>query len=319
MRLCRFKSDDLILVGFYEKGRVVPIQHAADSYLLETGQDLWLSSSDNLLDFLPPDGTSLEAVRTLHRWVSFKEGSDGEHLGLPIEQVKILAPIEAPPKILLLAGNYAAHVEERGGIAVEQAETFPYVFMKPTTTITHPNDPIRIPAISPGQIDWECELGVVIGRRCRNVDQATALDYVAGYTVVNDISDRRFQPNPERRPRERDKFFDWLHGKWHDTFLPMGPCITSSDAVADPQDLRIRLEVNELVRQDATTGQMIFPVAAVIEFMSRFMTLEPGDLIATGTPAGVGSASGMFLRPGDWIRASISGIGALENPVKSEE
>ena len=133
-------------------------------------------------------------------------------------------PIAQPAKILLLAGNYATHVVERGGIAAERDETFPYVFMKPpTTTLTHPGDPIVIPRVSPDHIDWECELGVVIGRRCRDVDEAEALDYVAGYTVVNDISDRKFTPNPGRKPRERDKFFDWLHGKWHDTFCPIGP------------------------------------------------------------------------------------------------
>ena len=121
----------------------------------------------------------------------------------------------------------------------------------PTTTLTHPGDPVVIPEVSPDHVDWECELGVVIGRRCRDVDEAEALDYVAGYTVVNDITDRKFQPNPGRKPRERDKFFDWLHGKWHDTFCPIGPCILSADAVADPQALPIRLTVNGEIKQDA--------------------------------------------------------------------
>ena len=165
-------------------------------------------------------------------------------------------PIARPPKLLLLAGNYAEHVAERGGTAAEREETFPYVFMKPpTTTLTHPGDPIVIPRVSPDHIDWECELGVVIGRRCRDVAEAEALDYVAGYTVVNDISDRKFKPNPGRKPRERDKFFDWMHGKWHDTFCPIGPCILSADAVPDPQALPLSLTVNGEVKQDATTGR----------------------------------------------------------------
>jgi len=189
----------------------------------------------------------------------------------------------------------------------------------PSTTLTHPGDPVILPRISPDHIDWECELGVVIGRRCRGVPEDTALDYVAGYTVVNDISDRRFQPNPNRTPRDRDRFFDWLHGKWHDTFCPMGPCILTADTVDDPQALSLQLSVNGELKQDGSTAEMIFPVAAIVSFLSQLVTLEPGDIIATGTPSGVGSPSGTYLKPGDVIRATISGIGTLENPVEAEE
>jgi 2-keto-4-pentenoate hydratase/2-oxohepta-3-ene-1,7-dioic acid hydratase in catechol pathway len=243
-----------------------------------------------------------------------------EELALPAEAIKLLVPIAAPSKILLLAGNYAAHVIERGGVAAERAETFPYVFMKPaSTTLTHPGDPIRIPKVSPDHVDWECELGVVIGQRCRDVEEADALAYVAGYTVVNDISDRKFTPNPGRKPRERDKFFDWLHGKWHDTFCPMGPCILASSSVPDPQDLTIQLRVNGEVKQNSSTSQMVFPVAAVVSFLSRFVTLEPGDIISTGTPSGVGSATGTYLKAGDVVDAEVGGIGVLTNPVELEE
>ena len=126
----------------------------------------------------------------------------------------------------------------------------------------------------------------MIGRTCRHVDEDEALACVAGYTIINDISDRSFRPNPDRKPRERDKFFDWMHGKWHDTFCPMGPCILSADAVPDPQALPIQLTVNGEVKQDASTAEMVFPVAAVVSFISRMMTLQPGDVIATGTPVG---------------------------------
>jgi 2-keto-4-pentenoate hydratase/2-oxohepta-3-ene-1,7-dioic acid hydratase in catechol pathway len=160
---------------------------------------------------------------------------------------------------------------------------------------------------------------VVIGRLCRDVDEDEALACVAGYTIVNDISDRGFRPNPKRKPRERDKFFDWLHGKWHDTFCPMGPCILSADDVADPQNLPIQLFVNDDLKQDASTAEMVFPVAAIVSFISRFVTLQPGDIIATGTPSGVGSATGTYLRPGDQVRAFIAPIGTLENPVEAEE
>ena len=180
----------------------------------------------------------------------------GDELTIPTSDVRLLVPIASPPKMLFLAGNYAKHVAERGGAAAEREETFPYVFMKPpSTTLTHPGDPIVIPRVSPDQIDWECELGIVIGRRCRHVDEDEAMGCIAGYTVVNDISDRSFKPNPNRKPRERDKFFDWMHGKWHDTFCPMGPCILSADVVPDPQALPIKLTVNGQVKQDAIDGR----------------------------------------------------------------
>jgi 2-keto-4-pentenoate hydratase/2-oxohepta-3-ene-1,7-dioic acid hydratase in catechol pathway len=320
MRLCRFSLDDTTLAGFYRDDLVVPVDQACDAYCEAQGVDLLLPSTEDLLDLLPPDGGSHLACQDLAAWVDGLDGDDLAELAIPIEDVTLLVPIPRPNKILLLAGNYAEHVIERGGVAAERGETFPYVFLKPpSTTLTNPFDPVIIPISSPDHIDWECELGVVIGRECRDVDEAEALDYVAGYTVVNDITDRKFTPNAGRKPRERDKFFDWLHGKWHDTFCPMGPCVLSADEVADPQVLRLRLTVNGEVQQEGSTGQMIFPVAAVVAFISSFVTLEPGDVISTGTPKGVGSAKGTYLKPGDLMIASIEEIGALENPVVAED
>ena len=320
MRLCRFRLDDVVLAGFYDEDRIIPIDQAAEAYSEEHGTELFVPTTDCLLDLLPPDGPSFADVLELSRWVQTLESDALDALSIPAEEVQLLVPIASPPKLLLLAGNYAAHVAERGGTVAERDETFPYVFLKPpSTTLTNPGDPVVIPRVSPDHVDWECELGVVIGRRCRDVDESEALDYVAGYTVVNDISDRKFTPNPGRKPRERDRFFDWLHGKWHDTFCPVGPCILSADAVPDPQTLGLRLTVNGAVKQDSTTARMIFPVSAVVSFLSRFVTLEPGDVISTGTPSGVGSASGIYLKPGDVLRASIDGIGTLENPVVAEE
>ncbi|HEV3165710.1 MAG TPA: fumarylacetoacetate hydrolase family protein [Isosphaeraceae bacterium] len=320
MRLCRFTLDDLILTGFYADDRVIPIDQASEAYCEAEGNDLLLPATENLLDLLPPDGDSFDAVCELASWVDELDGISLHELSIPVEDVRLLVPIARPPKLLLLAGNYAAHVLERGGEAPARAETFPYVFLKPpSTTLTHPGDAVVIPKTSPDQIDWECELGVVIGRPCRHVGEYEALEFVAGYTIVNDISDREFRPNPARKPRERDKFFDWMHGKWHDSFCPIGPCILSADSLDDPQALALRLTVNGQVRQNGTTSQMIFPVAAIVSFLSRFMTLEPGDIIATGTPAGVGSSTGTYLKPGDYVSATIDGIGSLENPVAAEE
>jgi 2-keto-4-pentenoate hydratase/2-oxohepta-3-ene-1,7-dioic acid hydratase in catechol pathway len=206
-----------------------------------------------------------------------------------------------------------------GGAGTERAETFPYVFWKPpSTTLVDPYKPVVIPKVSPDHIDWELELCIVIGRRARHVSEAEALNYVAGYTVANDISDRQYRPNPDRKPRGNDKWFDWEHGKWHDTFCPCGPCIASADAIPDPQKLKMKLTVSGSVKQNATTGQQIFPVAAVVAFVSDILTLEPGDLISTGTPGGVGNTTGTYLKPGDRIEAWIEGIGTLVSPVKAE-
>lgn len=316
MRLCRFRLDDLVLTGFYADDRVIPIDQAAEAYAEAVGVDFLLPTTEELIDLLPPDGCSHAATLDLSGWLDGLDSEALAGLSVPVGEVELLAPIGNPGKLLLLAGNYAAHVAERGGTGAERSETFPYVFMKPpTTTLTRPGGPIVIPRVSPDHVDWECELGVVIGRRCRDVDEADALDYVAGYTVVNDVTDRKFTPNPARKARERDKFFDWLHGKWHDTFCPVGPCVLSADAVGDPQALSIHLSVNGETKQDSSTAQMVFPVAAVVSFLSRFVTLEPGDIVSTGTPSGVGSATGTYLRPGDVVRATVGGIGTLENPV----
>jgi 2-keto-4-pentenoate hydratase/2-oxohepta-3-ene-1,7-dioic acid hydratase in catechol pathway len=319
MRICRFGFDEMVLTGFYQDTHVIPIDQAGETFSRDNGIELLLPSTDDPLELLPPDGISYEPSRELYSWIVGLDEEDLEELTIPISEVRLLVPIAHPSKLLLLAGNYAKHIAERGGTAAERRETFPYVFMKPpTTTLTRPGDPILLPSVSPDHIDWECELGVVIGRTCRHIEEDEALSCIAGYTIVNDISDRAFRPNPGRKPRERDKFFDWQHGKWHDTFCPMGPCILSADAVADPQSLPIQLSVNGEIKQDASTAEMVFPVAAIISFISRMMTLQPGDVIATGTPSGVGSATGTYLRPGDLVVARIEPIGTLENPVEAE-
>jgi 2-keto-4-pentenoate hydratase/2-oxohepta-3-ene-1,7-dioic acid hydratase in catechol pathway len=153
------------------------------------------------------------------------------------------------------------------------------------------------------------------------VSEAEALAHVAGYTICNDISDRKLRLNPARQPREKDRFFDWLHGKWHDTFLPMGPCVLSADAVSDPQQFPLKLKVNGQVMQDASTAQMVFPVAALVAILSGFVTLELGDVISTGTPSGVGFARKppVFLKAGDVLEATIEGIGTLRSPVEAEK
>jgi 2-keto-4-pentenoate hydratase/2-oxohepta-3-ene-1,7-dioic acid hydratase in catechol pathway len=320
MRLCRFKHNSRTQVGLYDDKFVLPLADVAAAYTSATDDKLDRLEGDNLLDFLPPNGKNFAAVKKVAAWAARNDGNVPTGARLAHDAIELLVPIPRPNKLLLLAGNYNEHLTEGGGTATERSETFPYVFTKPpSTTLTDPNKPVVIPKISPDHIDWELELCVIIGRRARHVSESQALQYVAGYTVANDISDRQFRPNPGRKQRTNDKWFDWEHGKWHDTFCPCGPCIASADAIADPQKLKMKLSVNGSLKQNASTAQQIFPVAAVVAFISDIVTLEPGDLIATGTPAGVGHASGTYLQPGDRIEAWIEGIGTLISPVVAEK
>jgi 2-keto-4-pentenoate hydratase/2-oxohepta-3-ene-1,7-dioic acid hydratase in catechol pathway len=319
MRLCRFRNQGTEQAGLYDEQVIVPLTAAAAAAKAVGANLPPLPDSASLLDYLP-HGAGHGAAKQLAAWVDANAPRLPAEARLAATAVELLVPIPRPNKLLLLAGNYAEHIQEGGGQATERQETFPYVFMKPpSTTLTDPGQPIRIPRLSPAHIDWELELAVIIGRRARHVKEADALSYVAGYTVINDISDRKFRPNPGRKKREKDAFFDWLHGKWHDSFCPCGPCVLSADALSDPQTLPMRLAVNGQTQQDASTGLMIFPAAAVIEFISSFVTLEPGDIISTGTPAGVGNAKGLYLKPGDTLTAHIGGIGTLTTPVAAEE
>ncbi len=310
MRLCRYAIAGKTELGFFDESGVIRLSAVAAK------TKTILSASENLLDVLP-GGEQRAAIIELEQSLGRLAPTELAALRQPLDSVKLLVPIPSPSKLLLLAGNYSKHIEEGGGQATERVQTFPYVFMKPPlTTLTNPGDPIRIPAVSPDHIDWELELGVIIGRTCKNVAESDALRHVAGYTVINDVSDRQFRPNPGRTKREKDGFFDWLHGKWHDTFCPQGPCVLPADELLDPQQLRMSLRVNGEIEQDGSTAEMVFPVAAVIAFISSFVTLVPGDIISTGTTSGVGSAKGKFLKPGDVVEAWIDRIGTLRNPVE---
>ncbi len=310
MRLCRFEENGTIQVGFFDDDTIIPVSGAAEAHGID------LPDTESLLPFLSGGG-SRSAVVDLQQKLGEMSDQDLSSLRITTDSVALRVPVAIPSKILLLAGNYSKHIEEGGGTATERAKTFPYVFMKPPlTTLTHPGDPVKIPIVSPNHIDWELEIGVIIGKRAKGVSEVDALGYVAGYTVIIDVSDRKFTPNPDRSEREKDSFFDWLHGKWHDTFCPMGPCVLPADEQPNPQTLHLTLRVNGEVEQDGSTAEMIFPVAAVVEFISSFVTLEPGDIISTGTTSGVGAAKGKYLKPGDLIEAEIENIGVLRNPVE---
>lgn len=318
MRLCRYQHNGDVEVALYLDDKIVNINRVAEELNIRIQ-----NPSLNILDYLPPEGRNAQAAQRVADAFSKLPAADQRRLSRPMKEVQLRVPVTEPKKVILLAGNYAEHIREGGAEAPERAETFPNFFWKPpSTTMIATGEAIQIPAVSPEHVDWEIELAVIMGRRCRHVTERDALRHVAGYTICNDVSDRRFQINPKRKPRgPRDPFFDWLHGKWHDTFLPTGPCVLSAADVPDPQKLRVSLKVNGKIMQDGNTGQMIFPCAALISILSTFVTLEPGDMVVTGTPSGVGNARKppIFLKPQDVVECEIENIGVLRNPVIMEK
>lgn len=241
--------------------------------------------------------------------------AQGGALAKPLSAVKLTAPIPCPGKLLCLAGNYASHIEEGGGKFAGKEKMIPRFFSKPCTSVIGTGDAIRVPA-STGFADWELELAVVIGKTGRDLTAAQATDYIAGYTIFNDISARELTFRQQLPQQEGDWFFDWLVGKWLDTFGPMGPWLTTADEVPNPDNLRMQLWYNGQLQQDANTGQMVFSPAEAIAFISQFVTLQPGDIISTGTPAGVGQTKKLRLNPGDQIRGEIEALGVLENSIE---
>lgn len=224
---------------------------------------------------------------------------------LPRRQVRLAAPVPRPGKIVAVARNYGAHAEERGGAAPEE----PVLFLKAPSAVIGPEDDIVLPRASE-TVDYEGELALVIGRRARHLPIERALDCVAGYTVANDVSARDFQ-------NVRGQHFI---GKSCDTFAPLGPALVTADEIPDPQDLGLHTRVSGELFQSARTKEMIFPVATILAFASRLMTLEPGDVILTGTPSGVGAARRppRWLRDGDVVEVEIERIGRLANGVRRE-
>lgn len=222
--------------------------------------------------------------------------------------------VPRPPTLLLLAGNYQSHITEGGGAPVDKSAITPRFFIKPRTAVIGAGDAIRIPPIS-NKVDYELEIAAVIGRRGRDIAEADAEGYVAGYVVFNDISARELTIAAGRKTRPMDDFFDWLNGKWCDTFAAVGPYLVTRDEIGDPRALEMSLKVNGALKQHSAAGEMIFTVPESIAFISQFITLEPGDLICMGTPGGVGDTTQTYLQPGDVVEAEIEKLGRLVNHV----
>jgi 2,4-diketo-3-deoxy-L-fuconate hydrolase len=214
---------------------------------------------------------------------------------------RLAVPWHGMSKFICVGLNYADHASE----AKMPLPAEPILFLKASSALTGPNDPVVLPQ-GAQKADWEVELGVVIGTRARYVSEADALSHVAGYCVVNDVSEREYQ---------LERGGTWDKGKGCDTFGPVGPWLVTADEIADPQALKLWLEVSGERMQDGSTQTMVFGVAQLVSYISRFMTLEPGDLIATGTPAGVGMGRKRFLHPGDTMRLGIDGLGEQSTTV----
>ena len=233
-----------------------------------------------------------------------------------VADVGLRAPLLRPGKLLAAAANYQDHVTETGGQPLDKSRLSPRLFLKPPTCIADPDEAIELPELSK-QVDWEAELGVVIGRTAKNVDVADALGVVSGYLCANDVSARSVDYGFERDTDDKAVwFFDWLAGKWFDGFAPLGPYLVTVDDVPDPQGLSVRFELNGEVRQLGSTKDMIFSVAELISHASRLMTLEPGDIILTGTPSGVGAATGEYLSAGDRMAVTIGDLGELRTELR---
>lgn len=224
----------------------------------------------------------------------------------PLADVRLEAPIHDPQKFLGIGMNYRKHAEEArlAGIPIPESQLW---FNKQVSCIVGPFDEVEKPQAS-DKMDYEIELGVVIGKRCRHIAAKDAASVIAGYLIVNDVSAR-----------------DWLHksptftlGKSFDTFGPIGPWLTTADEIADPLALEMKLYINDELRQHSLSGDMIYNIYQQIEYLSTVMTLEPGDILATGTPSGIGAPKGLFLKPGDVMRLEIEGLGKIENPVIAE-
>lgn len=300
MRLITYRSDITAAarLGAIVGNQVVDLARLAE----EQGQYL----PDNMLDFidLGPQG-----VRSGSDLLEAYQGNFPAGTAWPVQNVKILAPIPRPRKNIFGIGlNYVEHVAESSRTLDTSKELpkEPVIFSKPPTTVIGPGDAIEHNAKITQQLDWEVELAVVMGTRAKGVSEADALDYVFGYSLMIDMS-----------ARDCRRAGQWIYSKGQDTYAPFGPCIVTADEIPDPHSLNLSLKVNGVTKQDSNTRHMLFNVNALIADISKGITLEPGDIIATGTPEGVGAGRSPqeWVWPGDVIEAYVEKIGELRHPV----
>lgn len=294
MRLVTFDHDGRRHFGIADQERVTSLSALA----LAHGADA--SYFTDIVRYLSAGDLALEAARKLEQ----RALRDWTHW-VPISDVHLDCPVPRPSKIVAIGLNYRDHAEE----AKLKLPAEPLFFAKFPSSITGPFDRIVIPHANP-DIDYEAELAVVIGRRAKHVTTADASDFIAGYMVLNDVSARKWQFGDKQ----------WTRGKSCDTFCPAGPWLTTTDEVANPHNLRISATVNGETVQDSSTGNLIFGIPELIQHITESVTLEPGDIIATGTPAGVGVFRNppLMLKDGDVVEVTIENLGSIRNPVTIE-
>ncbi|HEX4812779.1 MAG TPA: fumarylacetoacetate hydrolase family protein [Nonomuraea sp.] len=280
MRITRVKhADGTVDAARIEDGAAVPVAREHPAYMADAVRDLIAAGAD--LPALPATGPAV-----------------------PLSDVTVLSPLAAPQKIICIGLNYADHIRETGLDTPRR----PLAFVKTAHALAGPYDDVVVPAGATEQLDWEAELAVVIGRPARDVPADRAMEHVLGYTAANDVSARDAQ------------FADgqWFRGKNFDGFCPLGPWIVTSDELGDPHALAVRARVGSELVQDGSTKDMIFDVPAIVSYLSRYMTLNPGDVIATGTPHGVGMGRSpqLWLKDGDVVEVEIEGVGTLRNTVR---
>ncbi len=309
VRIASFRADDgSVRLGVARDGELVDLSRAATAMNAPEAREASETLRD-MLALIAAGPQELERVKQLASAAS-------EDAALTLSSVKLLAPIPRPTKNILCVGrNYAEHAAESLraiGQTAAVGQTRPNIFTKAVTTVIGPYDEIPFDATVSEQIDWEVELGVVIGRGGRHIKREDALAHVFGYTVINDLSARDLQHAPG---------LQWFLGKSLDGSCPMGPWIVTADEIPDPSALQLSLRVNGVFKQSDTTANMIYDVPALIVALSQVMTLEPGDIIATGTPAGVGfgRTPQEFLKPGDVMESAIDKIGVMRNQVAAVE
>jgi 2,4-didehydro-3-deoxy-L-rhamnonate hydrolase len=316
-------------------GRVAPIRSLKP---LCEQLDCRASPSESMLDVLENWDENFAVLCRVADFLRIDATNDSRWRGLftPIEQLRFRPPVDLPRQVFCAGANYRQHVidlivdqsaatdkslnrEERRTQAAKlmderAAHGAPFVFSKPSSAITGPFDSVVLPQHA-RQPDWELELAVVIGKPCRHVSRDQALNYVAGYMIVNDITNRDLVFRKDAGALGAD----WLAAKGSPTYLPTGPYLVPSEFVPNPQDLQITLKVNGQVMQDESTADMIFGVPRIVEYLSTYVQLWPGDLIATGSPAGNGTHYNRFLQPGDVLEGSITGLGTQRNRCVAEE
>lgn len=304
MRIITFQVNSQTRWGALKENQVIDLNLAYAMYLASRGQEPQYLAQ-NVLDFIERGESAWDVARAT---LEFLGDRVIEGVMFPLHKVKLLAPIPRPPAIIGIGLNYRDHARETG----KPFPPVPILFAKLSSSVIGPYDPIHVHPDVTQRADYEAELGVVIGRRATRVQPAEALEYVFGFTVINDVSARDLQHGAEAGGQ-------WVRGKSLDTFCPMGPSIVTRDEVPDPQNLALYTRLNGQVLQDSNTREMIFSVRDLIAFISQGITLEPGVVIATGTPHGVGDARRppIYLKKGDLVEIEVEGIGKLRNPVEN--